>query len=151
MNKIAMYEALLEDHPLWDKEAKMDDSDRKALLAGGVAALGTVGGAYAAHRFQAPRIAREQQKLLKATQRKGRLSGQLFEKYRNQGMSARQAERKIDKILREDPLERKMDKLLRKDPQYHERLAELRKKHEAGRREHAALRAGGGWPWSPRA
>ena len=99
MDKIAMYESLLEDHPLWDKEAKMEDGDRKAMLAAGAATLGTLGGAYAAHRYQAPRIAAQQKKLLKATLRKGQLKGQLLEKYKSMGMSESKAKRKIAKII----------------------------------------------------
>jgi len=100
MNKIAVYEALLEDHPLWNKEAMLDDSDRKALLAGGVATLGTLGGAYAAYRIRRPGMQRQRQRLVDAARRTGRTKERLVEKYKSTGMSAGEANRMADRVAR---------------------------------------------------
>lgn len=43
MNKIAAYELLLEEHPLWNKEAEKQDglsNRQKAMLTAGTAAVG---------------------------------------------------------------------------------------------------------------
>jgi len=48
MNKIATYELLLEDHPLWTKEAIFLSPAHAALVMGGPAVTGAAGGALGA-------------------------------------------------------------------------------------------------------
>lgn len=99
MDKIAAYEVLLEDHPLWIKEAEKKVDTRSALLGGAAVGGGLLAGAAMARRRAAPGLAAERQKLLRLSETKGRLEGRLFEKYKRQGMSSSQAQRKINRIL----------------------------------------------------
>jgi hypothetical protein len=94
MDKIAMYLDILDDHPLWAKEAEMDPTHRN-LLAGGAAALA---GGYAVHRARAPGMRRALNEVVSSATRKGQLEQKLLAKYRSMGLSAQEARRRVAEV-----------------------------------------------------